>query len=172
MAAPVGRTLAADTLYIGKGVTIKGAVVMCETVVVDGDVEGDIQVDNLLVGANGVITGRVRVARNADIAGKVLEKIEVKGQLIMRTGGHVEGNISFGTLAMERGASIIGDVSSVDYRANMQSSYRASQPPPQPSPPAAPVPQQEARPGNAAAASKRPDLSTLDEMPGPIAATA
>ena len=34
MAAPDGRTPEANTLYIGKGVTIKGAVLTCDTVVV------------------------------------------------------------------------------------------------------------------------------------------
>jgi cytoskeletal protein CcmA (bactofilin family) len=178
MAAPDGRTPEANTLYIGKGVTIKGAVLTCDTVVVDGELEGDIQVENLRVGATGTITGRMRVSRNAEIAGKAFDRIEVKGVLIMRAGGRLEGNISFGTLTMERGASITGEVSSVDYRTNMQSLYRASQQPSQqpaqqqPAQPATPVPQPEVRPGTVAAPLKRLDLSSLDEMPGPFAATA
>jgi cytoskeletal protein CcmA (bactofilin family) len=178
MSASGGRTPDANTLYIGDGVTIKGAVVVCNTLVVDGDFEGDIHVDNLLVGATGAVTGRTKVTQNAEIAGKVSEKIEVKGLLVMRAGGRVEGNISFGTLTMERGASITGDVASVDFHNNMQSTYRASQPPPReqqpsrPSPASIPVPQQEARPGPIAAPVKRLDLSALDEMPGPFAATA
>ena len=181
MSASGGRKPDANTLYIGKGVTIKGAVVACNSLVVDGDLEGDIRVDSLLVGATGAITGRTKVTQNAEIAGKVFEKIEVKGLLIMRAGGRLEGNISFGTLTMERGASITGDVSSVDYRNNMQSSYRASQQPPQPSQfsqssqssqSSTPVAQQDARPVTVAAPVKRLDLSSLDEMPGPFAATA
>jgi cytoskeletal protein CcmA (bactofilin family) len=176
MAAPDGRTPEANTLYIGKGVTIKGAILTCDTVVVDGELESDIQVENLRVGATGTITGRMRVSGNAEIAGKAFDRIEVKGVLIMRAGGRLEGNISFGTLTMERGASITGEVSSVDYRTNMQSLYRASQqpspPPQQSSQPAAPVVQQEVRPGTIAAPLKRLDLSSLDEMPGPFAATA
>jgi cytoskeletal protein CcmA (bactofilin family) len=177
MAAPDGRTPEASTLYIGNGVTIKGAVLTCDTMVVDGELEGDIQVENLRVGATGTITGRMRVSRNAEIAGKAFDRIEVKGVLIMRAGGRLEGNISFGTLTMERGASITGEVSSVDYRTNMQSLYRASQqpsapPPQQSSLPAAPVVQPDIRPGTIAAPLKRLDLSSLDEMPGPFAATA
>jgi cytoskeletal protein CcmA (bactofilin family) len=180
MAAPDGRTPEArtpeaKTLYVGQGVTIKGAVVVCDTVVVDGDLEGDIQVENLLVGATGAVTGRIKVGGNADIAGGVFDRIEVKGLLIMRAGGRLEGNISFGTLTMERGASITGEVSPVDYRTNLQSLYRANQQPAQPpqaSPSATPAPQQESRPGAATAPLKRLDLSALDEMPGPFAATA
>jgi cytoskeletal protein CcmA (bactofilin family) len=179
MAAPDGRTPDANTLYIGKGVSIKGAVLTCDTAVVDGELEGDIQVDNLRVGATGSVTGRMRVARNAEIAGKAFDRMEVKGVLIMRAGGRLEGNISFGTLTMERGASITGEVSSVDYRTNMQSLYRATQSPAaapqqsvQPLQPSVPAAQQDARPAAVAAPLKRLDLSSLDEMPGPIAATA
>jgi cytoskeletal protein CcmA (bactofilin family) len=178
MSEKVDRTAEAGTLYIGEGVTIKGAVVVCNTVVVDGLIEGDIDVENLSVRKTGLVIGRVRVARNAEIAGKVLEKIEVKGLLVLRAGGRVEGNTSFGTLTMERGASITGEVSSVDYRANLQSTYRANQP----LAPPAPKQEQDNRPASAAgaapaaaaaaAALKRPDLSALDEMPGPFAATA
>jgi cytoskeletal protein CcmA (bactofilin family) len=178
MSAKVDRKPEPNTLYIGEGVTIKGAVVVCGTVAVDGVLEGDIEVENLLVHKTGMVIGRVRVTRNAEIAGKVLEKIEVKGLLVLRAGGRVEGNTSFGTLTMERGASITGEVSSVDYRANLQSTYRANQ---QPSPPA-PKQEQDSRPSVSAApavpvapaapALKRLDLSALDEMPGPIAATA
>ena len=87
MSEKVDRTAEAGTLYIGEGVTIKGAVVVCNTVVVDGLIEGDIDVENLSVRKTGLVIGRVRVARNAEIAGKVLEKIEVKGLLVLRAGG-------------------------------------------------------------------------------------
>ena len=67
MSAMVDRTPEADTLYIGQGVTIKGAVVVSATVVVDGVLEGDIDVENLFVRAGGTISGRIRVAQNAEI---------------------------------------------------------------------------------------------------------
>jgi cytoskeletal protein CcmA (bactofilin family) len=166
MSAMVDRTPEADTLYIGEGVTIKGAVVVSTTVLIDGVLEGDIDVDNLFVRATGTISGRIRVAQNAEIAGNVLDKLDVKGLLVLRAGGRVNGSISFGTLTIERGATITGEVSSADYRTNQQSSYRASQQS------VAPAPKQEAAPGDPAPSLKRLDLSALDEMPGPVAATA
>jgi cytoskeletal protein CcmA (bactofilin family) len=167
MSAMVDRAPEADTLYIGQGVTIKGAAVVSTTVVVDGVLEGDIDVDDLFVRTTGTISGRIRVAQNAEIAGKVLERLDVKGLLILRAGGRVNGSISFGTLTIERGATITGEVSSTDYRTNLQSSYRASQ---QQS--STPVPKDDARPSDLAPSLKPIDLSALDEMPGPIAATA
>jgi cytoskeletal protein CcmA (bactofilin family) len=168
MSAMVDRRPEANTLYIGEGVTIKSAVVVCTTVVVEGVLEGDIDVDNLFVRAAGTISGRIKVAQNAEIAGNVLDRLDVKGLLILRAGGRVNGSISFGTLTIERGATITGEVSSTDYRTNLQSSYRAN------TQPSAPTPKQDVRPADAAAALTRTRLepSALDEMPGPIAATA
>ncbi len=192
MSAMVNRTPQAKTLYIGEGVTIKAAVLVCDTVMVDGVLDGDISVDNLIIGKTGSVSGRIKVVRNADIAGRVCDKLDVKGLLVLRAGGRIEGSMSFGTLTMERGASITGEVSSTDYRNNMQSSYRAQQQPaaavaaPARQPDVRPSevvrasevaraseaarPNEPARASEAPAAVKRLDLTALDLMPGPIAA--
>jgi len=49
MSAMVDHFRRPNKLSIGEGVTIKGAVVLAHTVVVDGLLEGDITVDNLIV---------------------------------------------------------------------------------------------------------------------------
>jgi len=166
MSSTVDRTPDVNKLYVGEGATIKGAIVVSDTVVVEGVLEGDISVDILIVGETGVVSGRISVAENAEIFGTVFEKLDVKGSLILRAGGHLDGSISFGTLTIERGACITGEVSSTDYRTNQQSSYRA-----QPSAAKA-VRQQEERPASPAPAAARLGLSALDLMPGPISATA
>jgi len=85
---------------------------------------------------------------------------------MLRASGRVDGSICFGTLTIERGACVTGEVSSTDYGANQQSSYRAQ-------PPAAkPERQQEERPASPAPAAARLELSAVDLMPGPITATA
>src|SRR5271170_4833714 len=96
----------ASRLYIGEGVTIKGEISVPDTLVVCGSVEGDVSVGNLVVGETGVIKGRIIVAQNAEISGKVFEKLDVKCLLILRSTGRVDGNISYGLLQIERGASI------------------------------------------------------------------
>ena len=126
MSATVRCIPDANKLFVGEGVTIKGAVVLAETIVVDGMLEGDIKVDNLIINKTGTISGRIAVAGNAEINGQVLEKLDVKGLLVLRAGGRVNGNVSFGTLTIEQGATITGEVSSTDYRTNQQSTYRAN----------------------------------------------
>ena len=125
MSAIVDDLPTTNHLTIGEGVTIKGAIVVSETVVVEGLLEGDVTTENLVVSATGTISGRISVTRNADISGRVLEKLDVKGLLVLRATGRVEGSLSFGALTLEQGASITGEVSSTDYQANQQSSYRA-----------------------------------------------
>ena len=67
MSATVGCIPDANKLFVGEGVTIRGAVVLADTIVVDGVLEGDIRVDNLIVRKTGTISGRIAVAGNAEI---------------------------------------------------------------------------------------------------------
>jgi cytoskeletal protein CcmA (bactofilin family) len=110
----------ANRLYIGEGVTIKGEISVPDTLVVCGVLEGDVTVGNLIVGETGAIKGRITVAENAEISGKVYEKLDVKCLLILRATGRVDGNISYGLLQIEQGASIAGGLSSTDYRAEQK----------------------------------------------------
>jgi len=112
----------ANRLYIGEGVTIKGEISVPDTLVVCGVLEGDVTVGNLIVGETGAIKGRITVAENAEISGKVFEKLDVKCLLILRSTGRVDGNISYGLLQIEQGASIAGGLSSTDYRPEQKPS--------------------------------------------------
>ncbi len=161
----VGRVPDANKLYVGEGVTIKGAVVMADTVIVDGVLEGEIAVHNLIVRKTGTISGRGSVAGNAEIHGRVFEKLDVKGLLVLRASGRVDGNVCFGTLTIEQGATTTGEVSSTDYRTNQQSTYRANHQA------ARFDSNKDVQPGNMAPALPTIDLSVLDSMPGPIKAT-
>ena len=106
----------ANRLFIGEGVTVKGEISVPDTLIVCGSVEGDVSVGNLIVGETGSIKGRITVAENAEISGKVFEKLDVKCLLILRASGRVDGNVSYGLLQIEQGASIAGGLSSTDYR--------------------------------------------------------
>jgi cytoskeletal protein CcmA (bactofilin family) len=146
-----------NKLYIGAGVVIKGAVILSDTIIVDGVLEGDISVANLFVREAGTIRGRVAVSQNAEISGKVFEKLDVKGLLVLRANSRVEGTVSCGVLTIEQGASITGGISSTD-QPLAQHSFTPNR-------------RQDVQSGNGAPALKRLDLSAL-ELPSPIAARA
>jgi cytoskeletal protein CcmA (bactofilin family) len=157
MSAALDGRPEANKLYIGDGVTIKGAAIMADTVVVDGVLEGDVSVGNLLVREGGAIKGRISVAQNAEIFGKALEKLEVRGLLILRASSRVEGNVSCGMLMIEQGANITGGISSSDHRA-AQHAFSSDR-------------KRDARAGNGASSFRSLDFSALD-LPSPIAAGA
>lgn len=143
----------ANKLYVGKGVAIKEAVLQSETIVVDGLLEGDITVVNLLVRETGTIKGRVAVSQNAEIFGRVLEKLDVRGLLLLHATSRVEGNVSCGMLSIEQGATITGGISSMAAGTQSVSGYN----------------RQDVRPDKVAAPARRVDLPMLD-MPSPIPA--
>ena len=116
MSSAVDSMPDASRLYIGEGVTIKGEISVPDTLVVCGSVEGDVSVGNLVVGETGVIKGRIIVAQNAEISGKVFEKLDVKCLMILRSTSRVDGNVSYGMLQIEQGATIAGGISSSEYR--------------------------------------------------------
>ena len=127
-----------------------------------GTVEGDVSVGNLVVGESGVIKGRIVVAQNAEISGKVFEKLDVKCLMILRSTSRVDGNVSYGMLQIEQGATIAGGISSTEYRPEQQ---KAAKPEQQPI-------RHEQRPqsalGNGARLAKPADLSALDAAPSPV----
>jgi cytoskeletal protein CcmA (bactofilin family) len=145
----------ANKLYIGEGVTVKGVVLMSDTVVVDGVLEGDISVGNLFVSETGMVKGRINVGQNAEIAGKVFDRLDVKGLLILRSSSRVDGNLSCGILTIAQGASITGGIASADHQVGQHSSKFDRK--------------HEARWSNAAPSLKPLDLPALELLPVPIA---
>jgi cytoskeletal protein CcmA (bactofilin family) len=147
----------ASRLYVGEGVTIKGEITVPDTLVVCGTLEGDVSVGNLVVGETGVIKGRIIVAQNAEISGKVFEKLDVKCLMILRSTSRVDGNVSYGMLQIEQGATIVGGISSTDYRPEQRQPKADQAPRPDPKPV-----RHEAILGNGVRPTKQPDLSALD----------
>jgi cytoskeletal protein CcmA (bactofilin family) len=152
----------ASKLYIGEGVSIKGEISVPDTLVVCGTVEGDVTVGNLVVGETGVIKGRIVVAQNAEISGKVFEKLDVKCLMILRSTSRVDGNVSYGMLQIEQGASIVGGISSTDYRPEQ----RQAKPEPVRQEPR-PV-RQESTLGNGVRVARQPDIAAMEQTPIPV----
>lgn len=107
-----------NKLHIGEGVVVMGEVSVPDTIVVDGVLEGEVKTHRLVVGASGVVRGKVMVSGNADIYGRAVDHLEVKNLLIVRSSGNIEGSVSYGELLIERGGAIAGGISSADYKPN------------------------------------------------------
>ena len=107
----------ANTLYVGEKVAVRGAAIVANAVVVDGLLEGDISAGNLLVTETGTIRGKVSVSQNADVFGRVHDRLDVKGLLILRATSRADGNITSGMLQIEQGANVNGGICSTYHHA-------------------------------------------------------
>ena len=76
------RLGAPDIAYIGAGVTVKGAIVVPDAIIVDGIVEGDATAQSIRIGQSGAIKGKVshRCRRF-----RYSEKADVKEFLLVRS---------------------------------------------------------------------------------------
>ena len=66
-----------DIAYIGAGVTVKGAIVVPDAIVVDSVVEGDVTAQSIRIGPSGAIKGNV-ISTDVDVSGTLAQKADIK----------------------------------------------------------------------------------------------
>src|SRR5262245_24186654 len=93
---------------VGMGSSLRGAIMVSGTLRIDGEFDGDIlNCECLEVGEHGLMRADVEV-KDALIKGRVIGNIRALGVLDMRSGAHVEGDVSAMTVAMEPGVFFSG----------------------------------------------------------------
>ena len=133
------RLGALDIAYIGAGVTVKGAIVVPDSIIVDGVVEGDVTARSIRIGPVGAIKGKV-VSTDIDVSGTLAEKADVKEFLLVRSSGEVEGHVNCGDVQVERGAVLAGGIFSVYSASAEVTPLNDNQPAKQPEPDGDPRP--------------------------------
>ena len=103
------RTNEAGSIVIGEGVTVSGKFLVPGRAVINGSLEGDLQADEILVGAQGKLVGNIK-ARKADIFGEVHDTLLASEHLIIRSTGRVNGNACYGEIEIERGGLVQGAI--------------------------------------------------------------
>lgn len=98
-----------NSVYIGDGAEMTGAIRARDNVVIDGSFDGEIFCDHLLVGPTGIVKGKIEVS-SADISGHVSADIVAKHLLSVRATGQVEGKWECGALEVARGGVLDGAV--------------------------------------------------------------
>ncbi len=99
-------------LLIGEGVVVTGNISLPGAVYVYGEVSGEISSHEIFVGETGKVTGDVRVD-HADIKGQIVNSIQVKETLILRSTGKISGVINYQSLEIEHGGMIDGKIEKV-----------------------------------------------------------
>ena len=97
---------------IGKSISIKGDVVGDEDTVIEGRVEGRVELKNhhLTVGPNGDVTGEIG-AKQITIVGKVTGNVSATERVEISDTGRLNGDITSPRLLVQEGAQLNGNIS-------------------------------------------------------------
>jgi cytoskeletal protein CcmA (bactofilin family) len=134
VAAPVPMPLAASPppaqerkesrLIVGPDIKLKGVEIFdCDTLVVEGQVEASLDSRVIQIAEHGVFDGTVGIDV-AEIRGRFTGELTARKQLILHASARVSGKIRYGTLKVEEGAQLSGDLATVGNVAKVESPTR------------------------------------------------
>lgn len=97
-------------LIVGREICLSGEIKTCDQLVVEGRVEASLTDSRSLeISKTGFFKGSASI-QDADISGRYEGDLTVAGCLKIRSGGSVEGDVSYGELEIERGGRITGNL--------------------------------------------------------------
>jgi cytoskeletal protein CcmA (bactofilin family) len=110
----VSRTQVAvsgDQATIGKGLFVKGEIGGTESLVIDGKVEGSINLpgNRVTVGRNGQVAASIN-AREIVVHGKIKGNISATDRVDIRAEGSLTGDVSAARISIEDGAYFKGGI--------------------------------------------------------------
>src|SRR5215813_1075255 len=99
-------------LHVGREIVLTGEIKACERLVVEGRVEAALSdIRTIEIADTGVLKGKAQV-ESADIAGRFDGDLVVENHLSIRATGRVSGSVRYGSIEIERGGTIAGQVES------------------------------------------------------------
>ena len=104
--------------WIGGSILVKGEVVSTEDLVIDGQVEGTIELGDhsLTIGSGAAVVADL-VAKNITISGTVKGDVVGSAKVELKSSAKVEGDINAPKFVMEEGATLTGKVDTGTKRA-------------------------------------------------------
>jgi len=99
-----------ETTVISASSKLEGTIEVDGTLIIDGSVTGIIKCGSLEIMANGNVDAKVE-AETVSVAGNFEGEMICKGKLTFVRTGKVKGDISYGTLSIESGGLVDGNVS-------------------------------------------------------------
>ena len=99
-----------DGTLIGETMKIKGEITSRETLQLNGELEGQVQLDNrLTIGPKGKASANIK-AKEVDIAGSVQGNIDASDRIVLRKGANLVGDVKTAGIMIEDGAYFKGGV--------------------------------------------------------------
>mgnify|MGYP001399678321 FL=1 len=109
IAEPIKKNKENSTLIIGEGATIKGEIIEENEITVHGNIDGDIQCKNLIIGKTGSIKGKIK-ADTLHVEGSIEGEISIKNLLKLLSSSYVSGKVSYGSLQINEGGKLVGEI--------------------------------------------------------------
>jgi cytoskeletal protein CcmA (bactofilin family) len=108
---PVDEAANHETGWLGSSLRIKGDITGTEDLLIDGSVEGQIQLDErkLTVGATAKLMADIN-ARDVVVYGYVKGNVRAKGRIEIKRDGSVVGNLTTAQIMIEDGADFKGSI--------------------------------------------------------------
>jgi len=112
-AAAVARPGEGSKLIVGPNIRLTGSEISdCDTVIVEGRVEATVDGRVMQIAETGTFSGTVAIDM-AEIRGEFNGELSVRKRLTVCGTGKVKGKIRYGTLVVEEGGELSGDVDSL-----------------------------------------------------------
>jgi cytoskeletal protein CcmA (bactofilin family) len=102
-----------NRLIVGRNIQLKGEIGACDTLVVEGRVEASMKSRIIQIAESGVFIGEADV-ETAEIRGLFEGKLTTHKKLVVRAQGRVKGTVRYGTIVIEEGGRVSGDVKDIE----------------------------------------------------------
>src|SRR5712692_9335226 len=121
--SPLGATGDRATARLGSSLHVKGEITGSEDLLIDGSVEGLIQLDErkLTVGATAKVTADI-IARELVVYGTVKGNLRAKDRIEIKKDGSVNGDLTTARIMIEDGAYFKGSIE-IDKSAEKESGH-------------------------------------------------
>ncbi|MGB2636227.1 MAG: polymer-forming cytoskeletal protein [Candidatus Acidiferrum sp.] len=108
---PLDKTGDRTSGWLGSSLRVKGDISGTEDLLIDGEIEGLIQLDGrkLTVGKTAKVTADIN-ARDVVVFGYVKGNVHATGKIEIRKGGSVNGNLTTAQILIEDGADFRGSI--------------------------------------------------------------
>src|SRR5712692_6403120 len=108
---PLDATANPATAWLGSSLHVKGNITGTEDLLIDGSVEGLIQLGDrkLTVGTSAKLTADIN-ARDVVVYGSVKGNVRAKGRIEIKKDGSVVGNLTTAQIMIEDGADFKGSI--------------------------------------------------------------
>jgi cytoskeletal protein CcmA (bactofilin family) len=110
-ARPAGDASAGKRLIVGQGLSLSGDITACDLLVVEGSVQVTLNDTRAIeISETGRFTNGKASVEEATISGVYEGELTVRGRLLVRGTGRVEGKIRYGEIEVERGGRLSGTI--------------------------------------------------------------